>query len=159
MPIVVGVTPAGHGWRAHAPLTETVSNAIARTLRRTYRGRVIGRAKEARSSLRRPVSLSTTMVVAGVEHAGTIIDLSIGGARIVCDARWISGAQLAIAFSVPKVSDVIEVEAIVRWSDSVALGVQFGALRARDMWALPHFLTTLRPLAPTEDRIAVVRRT
>ena len=53
------------------------------------------------------------------------------------------GARCQIAFRVPKMEELIEVGAVVRWSDDTSVGIQFDGLRARDVWALNEYFKTL----------------
>jgi hypothetical protein len=68
-------------------------------------------------------------------------NLSLGGTFI--EARSPSlreGARIRLRFSVPTQPDPIVTEAQVRWTEADGVGVSFGALRAREMWALTRYL-------------------
>ncbi len=46
---------------------------------------------------------------------------------------------MRVKFRVPTQKDMIDVGAVVRWTDDQGFGVQFDGLRARDVWALGKF--------------------
>ena len=71
------------------------------------------------------------------------MNISLGGALVSAGAKFAMGARVQISFTIPTVSDPIEVGATVRWSDDKATGLQFDGLRAREVWALNKFFEQL----------------
>jgi hypothetical protein len=71
-------------------------------------------------------------------------NLSLGGTFIETQAArgaLREGARIRLRFSVPTQPDPIVTEAQVRWTEADGVGVSFGALRAREMWALTKYLS------------------
>ena len=71
-------------------------------------------------------------------------NISLGGVYLLADRTLPFGAKVKLRFSVPTQTEPIEVDGEVRWVESDngevhGLGVQFGGLRARDVWALNKF--------------------
>lgn len=74
---------------------------------------------------------------------GTIRNLSLGGVLVGDVGRQPLGQRVHIAFSVPAPLHEIAVGAVVRWTDSEGVGLQFEGLRARDVWALNEYFKRL----------------
>jgi uncharacterized protein (TIGR02266 family) len=71
-------------------------------------------------------------------------NISLGGMYIIADRALPFGSKVTLRFSVPTQAEVVEVEGEVRWVESEdgethGLGIQFGGLRARDVWALNKY--------------------
>ena len=80
----------------------------------------------------------------GVAFATHTRNLSLGGMYIIADRALPFGTKVKLRFTVPTQTEVIEVEGEIRWvesedGDTHGMGVQFGGLRARDVWALNKF--------------------
>jgi hypothetical protein len=73
-------------------------------------------------------------------HEARSRNLSLGGTFIETPVRLKEGARIRLRFSVPTQPDPIVTEAQVRWTEADGAGVCFGALRAREMWALTKYL-------------------
>ena len=70
-----------------------------------------------------------------------IKNLSLGGALI--ETRKLPmGERVHVVFRLPTLEDPIATAAVVRWSGSADVGVQFDGLRARDVWALGKYFET-----------------
>ena len=100
-------------------------------------------ADNRRTQTRFDVSLAAQLTVNGEAKPATVMNLSLGGALVAAGAKIAMGSRVSITFTVPTVSDPIEVGATVRWSDAKATGLQFDGLRARDVWALNKFFESL----------------
>ena len=87
--------------------------------------------------------MAGTLTIAGAPNACTIVNLSLGGALLEATQRHGMGARVHIAFKVPTIDDLIEVDATVRWADTTSVGIQFDGLRAREVWALNEFFKQL----------------
>ncbi|MDD9937123.1 MAG: PilZ domain-containing protein [Myxococcales bacterium] len=79
-----------------------------------------------------PVEIITQ---AGIQH-GTSVDLSIGGIRLRTSPPLEFGATVTLRFRLPWLEEDTVVESTVRWVEPDRAGLQFGSLRARDVWAL-----------------------
>lgn len=72
-------------------------------------------------------------------------NISLGGVFLLCDRPLRFGAKITLRFQVNTQAEAIEVEGEVRWVEAIddgethGVGVQFGGLRARDVWALNKF--------------------
>jgi hypothetical protein len=74
---------------------------------------------------------------------GNSRNLSLGGTFIETVGAGSSlreGARIRLRFSIPTQPDPIVTDAQVRWTEADGVGVSFGALRAREMWALTKYL-------------------
>ncbi|HEY8430593.1 MAG TPA: PilZ domain-containing protein, partial [Sandaracinaceae bacterium] len=58
------------------------------------------------------------------------------GMHLVTDARIPYGTKVQLEFFLPALREEARIEATVRWQKDGGMGVQFGSLRAREVWAL-----------------------
>ena len=67
---------------------------------------------------------------------GTARNISLGGVFI--DAEWPAafGTEAKIELLLPGMQDSSALDATARWVNADGVGMQFGNLRARDVWAL-----------------------
>jgi PilZ domain len=96
-----------------------------------------------RRATRHPVSIAAKLTIDGSSFEATLMNLSLGGAHVASNGKHPMGQRLSIAFKVPTPVHAIEVGAIVRWVDSLGIGLQFDGLRARDVWALNEYFKKL----------------
>ncbi len=80
----------------------------------------------------------------GVTFNSVTRNISLGGVLLVADRALPFGAKVKLRFKIPTQVELIEVDGEVRWAESEdgqthGLGVQFGGLRARDVWALNKY--------------------
>jgi uncharacterized protein (TIGR02266 family) len=80
----------------------------------------------------------------GITFTSHTRNISLGGLYLLADRSLPFGAKVKMRFRIPTQQEVIEVEGEVRWveaeeGDVHGMGVQFGGLRARDVWALNKF--------------------
>jgi uncharacterized protein (TIGR02266 family) len=71
-------------------------------------------------------------------------NISLGGVYVMSDRPLPFGAKVKLSFSIPNQQEAIEVDGEVRWIENEdgnthGVGIQFGGLRARDVWALNKF--------------------
>ena len=97
-----------------------------------------------RTSARYAVSIEATLYVQDLVVACGIANLSLGGALILTSTELHLDSSLRLLFVLPVVRETVDALATVRWTAPKAVGVQFGGLRAREVWALGKFLSTLR---------------
>jgi hypothetical protein len=75
-------------------------------------------------------------------HEGESVNLSLGGMLIETDRRFPLGTALLLRFRLPALENDTEVQTTVRWSKGSNHGVQFGSMRARDVWGLNKLFKT-----------------
>lgn len=63
-------------------------------------------------------------------------NVSLGGMLLVTDASLPYGTAVTLEFYLPALKETAQLAATVRWGREGSMGVQFGSLRARDVWAL-----------------------
>ncbi len=106
----------------------------------TERNRVFA-LDELRASPRETVEIEARIAIDGELSACVFKDLSQTGA--FARMSWVpAGTVVMIWFRLP--TQVIEIDATARWSNAQGVGLQFGALRAKDAYALGQYLATLR---------------
>lgn len=71
-------------------------------------------------------------------------DISLGGMFVQTIATAPYGARLVVRMRLPGLKQEVEIEAIVRWSKSTGMGVQFGRMGARETHALTQLIATQR---------------
>ena len=110
--------------------------------------------KERRQHLRVRVRQSAVCELDGPGSLPAVVaDVSLGGARLECDAAPEYGAKLTVVVQLPGATDPSRLPGTVRWTSPGVFGVQFGPLGARDTHHLARLiareaLPTLRPSAP-----------
>lgn len=73
----------------------------------------------------------------GKEYEAVTKNISIGGMYLVTDAPVPFGGTAELRFRLPTLEEETICAAHVRWSQPAeGVGVQFGSLRAREVWAL-----------------------
>lgn len=100
-----------------------------------------------RSASRHEVAIAVAVRVAGEApesaREATIRNLSLGGAYMVMGQHLTIGTLVSLRFRIPTHDHPIEAAAVVRWSDSGGIGVQFDRLRAGEVWSLGKFFDGL----------------
>ena len=96
-----------------------------------------------RRSTRYLVDLSGIVTVSEEQIPVRLFNLSLGGALIEGLDRLVLGTQVHISFSIPTLEAPIKVESTVRWCADVGIGIQFGSLRAGEVWSLNKFFEDL----------------
>jgi hypothetical protein len=90
--------------------------------------------------------LPVEIVHAGKTHQATSRNLSLGGMFISMPEGLPFGAAVTLHFRLPALPDPVTVDGNVRWVQAgVGIGVQFGALRARAVWALQQLFASCPP--------------
>jgi PilZ domain len=93
-----------------------------------------------RATSRHDVFLPATLTIADVDFDTEIENVSLGGALVRSTAPLMMGARVGLCFVLDGLHEVIDATAIVRWRTETQIGIQFESLRAREMWALGHYL-------------------
>lgn len=91
-------------------------------------------------------NLPVTLIHGEEEHVANATNVSLGGIYMVTMASLPYGTVVNVRFRVPALKEDATVEATVRWAKDDGLGVQFGSLRALEVWALNQYFKTLTVL-------------
>jgi hypothetical protein len=98
--------------------------------------------KEKRAQTRYECRLPVRVETGAETLAGDSVNFSLGGMLVEIDRRFQLGTELTLRFRLPALDVDTEVKAAVRWSNDNHHGVQFGSMRARDVWALNRLFKT-----------------
>lgn len=63
-------------------------------------------------------------------------NVSLGGMYLLTPAALPYGTKVQVEVFLPALREKVTIECTVRWSKPDGMGVQFGSLRAREVWAL-----------------------
>jgi uncharacterized protein (TIGR02266 family) len=74
--------------------------------------------------------------------SGETQNISLGGMFVLTDRSLPYGAEVRVRFRLPALKEDTEVTSTVRWVTPDGLGVQFGSLRAMEVWALNQLFKT-----------------
>lgn len=70
------------------------------------------------------------------EIRGTTRNISLGGMFVVTDEKLEFGSKGRVRMRLPALKEQTEVPIVIRWVTSEGIGLQFGSLRALEVWAL-----------------------
>ncbi len=87
--------------------------------------------------------LPVTVLYEGDELSGIASNISLGGLYIVTESQVPFGMDVKVRFQVPSLKEPATVDSKVRWVKPDGFGVQFGSLRALEVWALNQYFKTL----------------
>jgi hypothetical protein len=87
--------------------------------------------------------VNVTVIHQGVERAVVADNVSLGGMFLCTDASLPLASEVVVRFEVPGSGVSVEAGAVVRWHKPAGFGVQFGSLRAREVWALNRWFARL----------------
>ncbi len=85
---------------------------------------------------RYPVALVVTFEWQGAAIEARSRDISLGGMFIECATLVPYGAEITASVRLPALTEIAAIPCTVRWSGGAGMGLQFGALRARETWAI-----------------------
>jgi c-di-GMP-binding flagellar brake protein YcgR len=80
--------------------------------------------------------LPVTVLHEGAEYTTVTQNISLGGMSLLTDAPLKYGAEVKLRFRLPALKEDTECSGTVRWVRSDGIGVQFGSLRALEVWGL-----------------------
>jgi PilZ domain-containing protein len=80
--------------------------------------------------------LNVIVVHDGGELPCVTRNVSLGGMYLLSEVALPYGARVRLRFHLPALKEDAEIEATVRWEKEDGMGVQYGSLRAREVWAL-----------------------
>ncbi len=93
--------------------------------------------------------LPVTLTTEDGERSATASNISLGGMHIEPGFDLPYGTQGTLRFRVPALKEDALVEVTVRWVTESGIGLQFGSLRAIEVWALHQYFKTLTRVPPT----------
>jgi len=101
-----------------------------------------------RVNQRHDVQLPVELVSGNTSRPAVIQNMSVGGLYFHCDYPVERQELFALIFSIPTLDVPIRVEVVVRWTEKVGegtngVGVQFLGLKAREVWAITKFFTSI----------------
>ena len=85
---------------------------------------------------RYPINLGVTVSYGGQTYETQTSNVSIGGFFVPLVAPIPFGATVRVRFRIATLTEDTEVDATVRWKTAEGLGLQFGSLRALEVWGL-----------------------
>ncbi|MAQ16761.1 MAG: hypothetical protein CMN30_18455 [Sandaracinus sp.] len=87
--------------------------------------------------------LPVTVVTGEGELETRATNVSLGGMYLITAEQVPFGTTVKVRFRVPSLKDDALIEAVVRWAKPDGFGVQFGRLRALEVWALNQYFKSL----------------
>jgi len=72
----------------------------------------------------------------GTETPGVCLNIGLGGMFVQTDTTFDYGTTLTVRFTLPGLDQEVEAEVTARWTTHEGLGLRFGSLRAREVWAI-----------------------
>jgi hypothetical protein len=63
-------------------------------------------------------------------------NVSLGGMLLATTVQIPYGSKVRLRMHLPALKEATNIEATIRWVKDDSIGVQFGSLRAREVWAL-----------------------
>lgn len=79
------------------------------------------------------------------ETAGVTRNMSLGGMYIATDHMFAYGTELTLRLPLPALKGEASIPGVVRWHGPDGVGVQFGSLRAKEVWALNQLFRNATP--------------
>ncbi|MEM9072805.1 MAG: PilZ domain-containing protein [Myxococcota bacterium] len=89
--------------------------------------------------------LPVTLVTESGEITRTASNISLGGMYLEPGADLPYGTTGTLRFRVPALKEDANVDVVVRWIKPEGIGLQFGSLRAIEVWALNQYFKSLQP--------------
>lgn len=83
----------------------------------------------------------------GGELRCTTRNVSLGGMYLLTETPLPYGTRVRVRFHLAALRETAEIEATVRWGGEDGMGVQFGSLRAREVWGLNQIFKDGTPSA------------
>lgn len=87
--------------------------------------------------------LPVTVLHEDTELTGIATNISLGGLYIVTETKVPFGMDVKVRLQVPSLKEPATVDAKVRWVKPDGFGIQFGSLRALEVWALNQYFKSL----------------
>jgi hypothetical protein len=87
--------------------------------------------------------LPVTVLYGEEEVSAVASNISLGGMYLITSGQVPFGEKVKVRFRVPSLKEDASVDSTVRWVKPDGFGVQFGALRALEVWALNQYFKSL----------------
>jgi len=94
---------------------------------------------------RYPCSIDATLRVGERALEVRASNISLGGAFFESQESLPLAQDVRVELAIPESGISLEAEATVRWHKPGGFGVQFKSLRAREVWALNRWFSSLEP--------------
>lgn len=72
-------------------------------------------------------------------------NVSLGGMYLVTESSVPYGTKVELELFLPALKEDVRIEGVVRWIKDDGMGVQFGSLRAREVWAFNQLFKESEP--------------
>ncbi|MBI4704896.1 MAG: PilZ domain-containing protein [Deltaproteobacteria bacterium] len=103
--------------------------------------------KDRRRHVRKRVRPETSFrIAAGQPVQASCKDMSLGGMFLRTPSAPPVGTALVVCVAFPGADDGLDLDAVVRWSGPEGMGVQFGALGARQTYLITEYLADAEPV-------------
>lgn len=101
-----------------------------------------------RVNQRHDVSLPLEVISGDTSRPAVIQNMSVGGLYFHCDFPVERQQLFTVVFNIPTLDVPVRVDTVVRWTEKIGeattgVGVQFLGLKAREVWAVTKFFTSL----------------
>jgi hypothetical protein len=96
-----------------------------------------------RTHPRCPCRMPVKMATGDAELDGFAVNVGLGGMYIESETLPPFNHEVTVRFRLPNLDEDTVVVGTVRWVRNGGAGIQFGSLRARDVWALNQLLRTV----------------
>lgn len=101
-------------------------------------------SQKQRTHPRCPCQIPVKIVTADRgELDGVAVNIGLGGMYVECSPQPAFNSAVQVRFRLPTLTDDSVIDATVRWAKPDGSGLQFGSLRARDVWAINQLLRTV----------------
>lgn len=100
-----------------------------------------------RVHVRYDCELPITLVIGDQDDAGVVTNISLGGMYVVTERAVEYGTPVKVRLRLPVLKEEATVETTVRWTKPGGIGLQFGSLRAIEVWGLNQFFKGLTAAA------------
>lgn len=96
-----------------------------------------------RTHPRCPCQLPVKLTTSAGDLDATAVNVGLGGMYIESATLPAFNSEVTVRFRLPNLDEDTVVVGTVRWVRNGGAGVQFGSLRARDVWGLNQLLRTV----------------
>lgn len=101
-----------------------------------------------RTQQRHDIQIPVDFTYDGQTFQGQSRNISLGGMFIDSTASLPFGATVTVKFAIPALKEPIEVKSEIRWVENkdgvgIGIGVQFRGLRAKHVWALNKYFSSI----------------
>lgn len=101
-------------------------------------------SRKQRTSPRCPCRLPVKVTT--IDHGDVdaiAVNVGLGGMSLESDTPLTFNSEVKVRFRLPTLDEDSVIDSTVRWVSGTGSGVQFGSLRARDVWAINQLLRTV----------------